>query len=296
MYSYTNVMRVVADSEAGGKPSKEDIWRMYMEKKQTVAEISETTGLSASTIKRRLAEVKLKWEQPRISGRGVVHMDATYFTRNKGILLAVESGTGRVLYMEHISHERLADYKRAVDHISNNGYEITGLVVDGFKGLTREFSQFKIQMCQYHLVAKVRTQLTKNPQLTAGRELLNLVYGLKDMDKDSFTNEFHAWKREWKDFLNEKTVDEKEGRAFFTHARLRSAVASIARSLPYLFTHEEVEGMPPTNNQVEGTFSYLKRILRAHPGMSEQNRDRLVDGFFLAYAELHNHNTKGDGL
>lgn len=116
-----------------------------MEKKQTVAEISETTGLSASTIKRRLAEVKLKWEQPRISGRGVVHMDATYFTRNKGILLAVESGTGRVLYMEHISHERLADCKRAVDHISDNGYEITGLVVDGFKGLTREFPSLKFR-------------------------------------------------------------------------------------------------------------------------------------------------------
>ena len=265
-----------------------------MERKQTVAEISETMGLSASTIKRRLAEIELKWEQPRISGRGVVHMDATYFTRNKGILLAVESGTGRVLYMEHISHERLADYKKAVNHISDNGYEITGLVVDGFKGLTKEFSRFKIQMCHFHLVAKVRTQLTKNPQLTAGRELLNLVYGLKKMDKESFTDEFQAWKRRWKDFLNEKTVDEVDGRAFFTHARLRSAVASIVRNLPYLFTYEEVEGMPPTNNQVEGTFTSLKRILQVHPGMSEQSRDRLVDGFFLAYAELHN--TKGDGL
>ena len=46
--------------------------------------------------------------------------------------------------------------------------------------------------------------------------------------------------------------------------------------------------MPYTNNMIEGTFTDLKKTLRNHPGMSEVNRKRMINGFFLAYAKLHN--------
>lgn len=84
--------------------TKEDIWEMYLHGKQTIAQISETTGLSASTVTRRLASISFSWEQPRIKGSGVIHLDATYFGRNTGVLLALESGSGRLLYMKHIAH------------------------------------------------------------------------------------------------------------------------------------------------------------------------------------------------
>ena len=44
-------------------------------------------------------------------------MDATYFGRNTGILVALESGSGRLLYMAHIAHEHISDYEAAVSHI-----------------------------------------------------------------------------------------------------------------------------------------------------------------------------------
>lgn len=265
---------------------------MYLYGKQTISQISVSTGLSASTIKRRLATIKLEWKQPKVCGSGVVHLDATYFGRNTGVLLALESGSGRLLYMKHIAHEHISDYEDAVTHIESSGYKIRGVVIDGLSKLFALFSRYKIQMCQFHMVAIIRRKLTKNPQLEAGKELLNLAYRMKTMGKDSFSQEFDAWKAKWRTFLKEKTTNELTGRTVYTHQRLRSAMTSITTYLPYLFTFENVEGMPNTNNMIEGTFTDMKKTLRNHPGMREDNRKRMVNGFFLAYTKLHN--TKGD--
>ena len=265
---------------------------MYIHGKQTIAQISKNTGLSVSTTTRRLASVSLSWEQSKVIGNGVVHLDATYFGRNTGVLLALESGTGRLLYMKHIAHEHISDYEDAVNHIVGCGYRINGIVIDGFQKLFITFAEYKIQMCQFHMVAIIRRKLTKNPQLEAGKELLELVYHLKGMNKETFVKDFENWKKKWHDFLKEKTINEISGRAMYTHQRLRSAMISISTYLPYLFTYEDVKGMPNTNNMIEGTFTDLKKTLRNHPGMIEVNRKRMMNGFFLAYTKLHN--KKGD--
>lgn len=272
--------------------TKDEIWEMYLHGKQTVAQISRNTGLSASTIKRRLASLSIEWTQPKVTGSGVVHLDATYFGRNTGVLLALESGTGRLLYMQHIAHEHISDYEDAINHIVSTGYQVQGVVIDGLQKLFTVLAEYKIQMCQFHMVAIIRRKLTKNPQLEAGRELLDLAYRMKVLRRDAFTYEFDTWKRKWYDFLKEKTTNELTGRTIFTHQRLRSAMISISTYLPFLFTYEEVEGMPNTNNMIEGTFTDMKKALRNHPGMNEENRKRMMNGFFLAYAKLHNE--KGD--
>lgn len=272
----------------GRKITKDEIWEMYLHGKQTVAQISKNTGLSASTIKRRLSSLSIKWTQPKVTGSGVVHLDATYFGRNAGVLLALESGTGRLLYMQHIAHEHISDYEDAINHIVSTGYQVQGVVIDGLQKLFTVLAEYKIQMCQFHMVAIIRRKLTKNPQLEAGKELLDLAYRMKVLRGDAFAYEFGTWKRKWYDFLKEKTTNELTGRTIFTHQRLRSAMISISTYLPFLFTYEEVEGMPNTNNMIEGTFTDMKKALRNHPGMNEENRKRMMNGFFLAYAKLHN--------
>lgn len=274
---------------SGGRDlTKEDIWEMYLNGKQTIAQISEITGLSASTITRRLASVSISWEQPKVRGSGVIHLDATYFGRNTGVLLALESGTGRLLYMSHIAHEHIRDYEDAVNHIVGCGYVIQGIVIDGLQKLFTVLSEYKIQMCQFHMVAIIRRKLTKNPQLEAGKELLDLAYRLKDMTGDAFVGQFEKWKTKWHNFLKGKTVNEITGRTIYTHQRLRSAMVSISTYLPYLFTYERINGMPNTNNMIEGTFTDMKKTLRNHPGMKEENRKRMMNGFFLAYEKQHN--------
>ena len=49
----------------------------------------------------------------------------------------------------------------------------------------------------------------------------------------------------------------------------------------------ENDGMPNTNNKIEGTFTNLKKRLNVHSGMTEKSRKRLICGFFLALAETH---------
>lgn len=278
---------------AGLTWSSKQIWDLFLDGKQTIAQISAESGLSASTIKRRLRTIEIAWKQPPIDGSGVVHLDATYFGRNTGVLLAIEAGSGRLLYMKHIKHEHIGDYADAVASIAERGYCVSGVVIDGLQKLFTVLSDCPIQMCQFHMVAIIRRKLTRNPQLAAGRELLELAFAMKTLSSQSFKDRFKEWKKKWHDFLAEKTFNQETGRAIYTHQRLRSAMTSISFYLPYLFTYEAVEGMPNTNNPIEGVFTDLKKKLRVHPGMTAEHRERFMNGFFLAYTKLHNQN--GDG-
>ena len=59
---------------------------------------------------------------------------------------------------------------------------------------------------------------------------------------------------------------------------------SIDTFLPYLFTYQRIDcvGMPNTNNKIEGVFTDLSKNLNNHSGLSEANRKRFINGFFLA--------------
>ena len=132
------------------------------------------------------------------------------------------------------------------------------------------------------MCAIVRRKLTGNPRLPAGKELKTLMATLTTSDRESFTLAFEAWVAKWDMFLKERSVSPETGNTFYTHRRLRSAMASIRFYLPYLFTFQQVEGMPNTNNLLEGIFSDLKRNINNHSGMSRKNRERFINGFFLA--------------
>lgn len=101
--------------------------------------------------------------------------------------------------MKHIAHELISDYEDAVKHIVGCRYLVNGFVIDGFQKLFVTFAEYKIQMCQFHMVAIIRRKLTKNPQLEAGKELLELVYHLKGMNKETFVKDFENWKKKWHD-------------------------------------------------------------------------------------------------
>lgn len=268
-------------------PNDMHLWKLYQENKQTIKELSEHFGVSESTIKRRLRNVTIEWEQPPLSGGGFVHLDATYWGRNWGVMLALDSATGNVLYLEFIKSETNADYEAAVRSIKDRGYEIKGLIVDGKQSLFSMFSDYKIQMCQFHMKQIIRRYLTLNPRLKAARALKELMETLTSASQITFEQNYLSWKEEWHDTLCRRTKL-KSGKTQYTHKRLRSAMHSIDFYLPYLFAYQlaTCEGMPNTNNKIEGTFTDLKKNLDNHSGMSEENRKRFISGFFLALIKL----------
>ena len=263
------------------------LWRSYQEGKQTISELAAAHGVSDSTIKRRLREIEKVWVQPRLAGSGYVHLDATYWGHNWGVLLALDESSGRPLYVAFIAHEKVQDYVDAVRSIEERGYAIKGIVIDGMKSLFGELSSYKIQMCQYHMIQIVRRYLTQHPRLVAARELKALVDNIANEGGVEFENKYRQWKSKWEDMLNRRSTL-KSGKTQFTHKRLRSAMHSVDFYLPYLFTYQlpECDGMPNTNNKIEGTFTDLKNNLNNHSGMSKENRKRFISGFFLALGEI----------
>ena len=259
------------------------LWSLYQDGKQTMAELAEKHTISQSTIKRRLREVEIEWVQPSLTGGGFLHLDTTYWGHNWGVLLGLDEETGLPLYVAFIGHERVQDYIDAVRSIEQRGYCIRGIVIDGMQSLFSEFSAYKIQMCQFHMMEIVKRYLTKRPKLIAARELKELVGSLTTRQKNEFEDEYRKWKERWGNTLNRRTTL-KSGKTQFTHKRLRSAMHSVDFYLPYLFTyqHPECKGMPNTNNKIEGTFTDLKKNLNNHSGMSKENRKRFISGFFLA--------------
>lgn len=175
-------------------PSDLELWKMYQENKQTVAELAVSLGTSPSTIKRRLRNIVIEWKQPLLAGHGFVHLDATYWRRNDGVLAALDSLTGKILYLAFIKHERVSDYQDAVTSIEERGYRIDGIIIDGLQSLFAQFSAYKIQMCQFHMKQIVNRYLTLNPRLLASRALIDIMKNLTSMQKEDFIEEYNRWK------------------------------------------------------------------------------------------------------
>lgn len=92
--------------------------------------------------------------------------------------------------------------------------------------------------------------------MNASKELLALCEQMIYLDEDLFVEEYLTWKEIFQSFIEKRTIH-KNGKSYYLHRRLRSAMYSLEFYLPYLFTyqHPECEGMPNTNNKIEGTFT-----------------------------------------
>jgi len=268
---------------AGNGVNEDELWDAYQQEKQTIKELSKRFGKSVSTVKRRLHGIKREWVQPPLSGDGFVHLDVTYWGRSFGVLLALDNQTGRTLYIAFVKSETVKDYEDAVSSIKGRGYTIRGLIIDGKHSLFKTFSEYHIQMCQFHMKQIIRRYLTQNPKMHASKELKALVDRLHKANESDFKRDYQEWKEEWKNTIDHKSLH-KDGKMHYTHQRLRAAMSSLNFYLPYLFTYqrEDCKGMPNTNNKIEGTFTDLKKNLNNHSGLTLQNRKRFISGFFLA--------------
>lgn len=119
--------------------------------------------MSPSTIKRLLRKITFEWKQPSLFGRsGFVHLDATYWGRNWGIILALDEETGDALYLAFIKHETTQAFVDAIIAIAAAGYSIRGIIIDGKPDLFSALADYPIQMCQFHMIQIVKRYLTKN--------------------------------------------------------------------------------------------------------------------------------------
>jgi len=211
-------------------------------------------------------------------------MDTTYWGTNFGVMLFKDSITKENLLKYYVKYETNALYKRGVEELEIKGFDIVAIVCDGRRGLINSFPDIPVQMCQFHQAAIVRRYITKNPRLPASIELKAIVSMMKQTDKESFEGALKLWHKKWKSFLDERTLNEKMGKTYYTHKRLRSAYRSLKTNQPWLFTwYDNIElNIPNTTNAIEGNFADLKNKLRNHNGLSIERKKKFIDGFLKA--------------
>jgi DNA-directed RNA polymerase subunit RPC12/RpoP len=175
------------------------LWKEYIEGKQTYSQLANKHSCSIKTIQRRLDKVTTNFtaKKPRAV---IVFMDTTYWSRNFGVMLFKDALTKENLLKYYVKYETNSLYIQGVLELKDKGHKILAIVCDGRKGLPQSFGNIPAQMCQFHQSAIIRRYLTKRPKLTAAKEFMEVVDLMKQTDKESFTGALDEWFNSWKVF------------------------------------------------------------------------------------------------
>ena len=256
----------------------------YVEGKQTLDQLASKYKVSERTIRRDLEGMRFVHKIAKHK-EVTVQLDTTYWGRNFGLMVIKDVLRNEILWHKYVRNETIAQYVEGISWLKENGFKIYGAVIDGMRGLAQALYPIPVQMCQFHQILITRRYLTQEPDLDASCELLELVKNITKMDKESFIGAFNEWQEKFKDVLNERVQDKRIKRHTppYMRPRLRSAYLSLKRNMSLLWTfydHPET-GLPNTNNALEGVFSDLKSKVRAHRGISKENRKKLLDEYIM---------------
>lgn len=148
--------------------------------------------------------------------------------RSWGVLLAFDEHSGFPLYLVFIENETASDYEKAIRSIEERGYTIFGIIIDGKKSLFTLFSDYQIQMCQFHMKQVIRRYLTQNPRLKAARELKVLLDTLTVSSGRDFKTNYAQCKEKWKDTLVKRSLLKCGKRTILTSACVLRCTAWIS--------------------------------------------------------------------
>jgi hypothetical protein len=225
-------------------------------------------------------------EKPNIISRKVsLIADATFFGKRKdklGILVFKDNISRKIIIWKFIKTEKLSDYNELYFKLVDLGFIITGITIDGKRGLFKAFKNIQVQMCHFHQLQIITRYLTRNPRLLAAIELKKICETLTINDENSFTKLLENWYLKYQNFLNEKTYNTESKRWHYTHKRLRSAYKSLKANLPYLFTYKKNSSLKianTTNSLDGGIFSPLKTLLRIHRGIKIELKMKLIENY-----------------
>lgn len=261
------------------------MWKEYSEGKQTQEQIAKKIGKSREWVNKKFTQINCDIHKNNsIKPQTIVLiMDTTYF-KKFGVMAFRSSNLRKNLLWYKVVHETNELYEKGIQELIDDGWTILAIVADGKPGLKKLFPNIPFQLCQFHQFQIITRYISKKPKLKAGKELRDLMFFMKETDKDSFEYLLSKWHQKWESFLGEKSINIFTNKKSFTHKRLRQAYFSLQRNLPYLFTSEkhfkEFE-IPTTTNSLDGYFSHLKSKLSVHRGASENTQLKLISSIIF---------------
>ena len=257
---------------------------LYYDKMLPMQDIADLCGVSRMTIHRHIKTIRghlPSVEDVTISQRGIVlQMDATYWGRHFGVLVARDHHSGKVLWYKYIyTHEKVEDYMEGICDLAAKGYPIIGVVGDGIRGVPNAIN-YPYQFCQFHARKRFLDRLSICPKSAAKEELKSIIQLLCKTDKESFTGSLNRWYTKWNEWLNATTGKCKKKKRY-KQREIRNLWLELQRAMSILWTYYDKPelGMPNTNNDMEALFSGLKRKMIAHAGIRIEQRIKLIDAY-----------------
>ena len=270
----------------GRRRNKVQVITDYVEGKQTLSQLAQRYRISERTIQRDLAGMRFVRKIAKVKDV-TIQLDTTYWGRNFGLMVIKDALRNKILWHKYVRNETISQYMEGISWLKSNGFRIYGAVIDGMRGLAQALYPIPVQMCQFHQILITRRYLTQEPELEASIELLSLVKNITKMDKESFVGAFNDWSEKYQNVINERIRDKRIKRHTppYMRPRLRSAYLSLRRNMNLLWTfYDRPEtGLPNTNNALEGVFSDIKSKVRAHRGISKDNRRKLLDEYIMRH-------------
>lgn len=208
----------------------------YIKDKKILSALAKDNKTSIRSIQRSLKSVEITKPIKLNLKEIILLIDATYWGTSFGLVVFKDAITKKFIWWHFINRkEKLGDYLLGFKWCLKQGYTIKAIVSDGFKGLAKTLYPIPFQICQFHIQRLVQTKLTKKLGSLAAIELLTLSKELTELSKENFINKLNAWQERYKDYLNEKSIDES-GKWRYTHQRLRSANYTLKRNLPFFYS------------------------------------------------------------
>jgi len=267
--------------QANGKapPDPEELFCRYTFNKQTLAELAQAYHKKTKDIQRFLDGVVIPAKQH--DPREVSLVVDTTFVGDLGVVVFRDQLRKENVWWTFVDCERTEYYARGKRYLESLGYTIVSVTADGLPGLPAVFSGIVFQFCHFHAKKNVTKYLTRKPKTEAGTELRILMNNIHHHDYNSFVAAMERWSERYRSFLNEKTFHPGGGWSY-THKRLRSAIRSMMRMAPYLFTYQHHNFfIPTTTNTLEGHFRHLKVRMKAHTGISLPRKIKVISAILL---------------
>lgn len=256
------------------------LWSAFVRGKRTKDQLGGDVGKTARTITKLLDAAPLpeKLHHPRPV---ILVVDATYFGREYGVLVARDPNAHENLYVAELRHETKLEYavlRKALEKIS---YTIKAVVLDGRRGIPRVFDGIPVQICQYHQWSIVRHALTTRPKLDSHKALLAIARLIAKSTEETMRALLAQFEQVFRADLNEKHICSHCGKPVYTHRKLRSAYRSLVTNLPFLYTYQKYPELkiPNTTNSLDGTWNALKTHVNVHRGLRLDRRFKVIRAY-----------------
>ena len=262
------------------------VWfKMWVIGRQTLSQISKTSGYSERSLKRyfdRYLSAAPVFEV-RPSEKVNLLIDATYFSNNLCLVLYRDNAIKYTQLYRLTDGEWYEEIKEDLENLIHLGVQIESITCDGHKSLLKAIRKVSkgviLQRCLVHIQRMCRIWLTMRPKSKAGHDLkiiVNRLHTIKTHDqRDYWLVSLVRWHEQYEDYIKEKSYS-PAGNYWYKHKMLRRSFTVIRRALPNMFHYLDNDRIPKTTNGLESFFGHLKSHITVHRGLSNQHRRNFI--------------------